>query len=57
MMSFNQYLNEAKNIKLLPINHKLSGVVLIYNNKMLLVRPKKFRRKMRKWSIPKGHIE
>lgn len=38
-------------------NHKLSGVVLIYNNKILLVRPKKFRRKMRKWSIPKGHIE
>ena len=57
MMSFNQYLNEAKNVKLLPINHKLSGVVLIYNNKILLVRPKKFRRKMRKWSIPKGHIE
>ena len=38
-------------------NHKLSGVVLIYNNKILLVRPKKFKRKMRKWSIPKGHIE
>jgi len=38
-------------------NHKLSGVVLIYNNKILLVRPRKFRRKMRKWSIPKGHIE
>ena len=38
-------------------SHKLSGVVLIYNNKILLVRPKKFRRKMRKWSIPKGHIE
>jgi len=38
-------------------SHKLSGVVLIYNNKILLVRPKKFKRKMRKWSIPKGHIE
>jgi len=38
-------------------SHKLSGVVLIYNNKILLVRPRKFRRKMRKWSIPKGHIE
>ena len=25
-------------------SHKLSGVVLIYNNKILLVRPKKFRR-------------
>lgn len=38
-------------------SHKLSGVILIYNNKILLVRPKKFKRKMRKWSIPKGHIE
>ena len=37
--------------------HNLSGVILIYNNKILLVRPKKFRRQMRKWSIPKGHIE
>ena len=50
MMSFDEYLLEAE-------NHRLSGVVLIYNNKILLVRPKKFRRKMRKWSIPKGHIE
>lgn len=50
MLKFEEYLVEA-------VNHKLSGVVLIYNNKILLVRPKKFRRKMRKWSIPKGHIE
>ena len=46
---FGEYLMEA--------THNLSGVVLIYNNKILLVRPKKFRRQMRKWSIPKGHIE
>lgn len=38
-------------------NHSLSGVILIYNSKVLLVRPKKFKRKMRKWSIPKGHID
>jgi ADP-ribose pyrophosphatase YjhB (NUDIX family) len=50
MMNFNEYLIES-------VNHKLSGVVLIYNNKILLVRPKKFKRKMKKWSIPKGHIE
>jgi 8-oxo-dGTP pyrophosphatase MutT (NUDIX family) len=37
--------------------HKLSGVILIYNNKILLVRPRKFKRKHKKWSIPKGHIE
>jgi len=50
MMNYNEFLFES-------LNHKLSGVVLIYNNKILLVRPKKFRRKMKKWSIPKGHIE
>jgi hypothetical protein len=50
MMDFSEFLVEST-------NHKLSGVVLIYNNKILLVRPKKFRRKMKKWSIPKGHIE
>jgi len=60
-MRFNEYLTEGAkvdNIEKSPIeSHKLSGVVLIYNNKILLVRPKKFKRKMRKWSIPKGHIE
>jgi 8-oxo-dGTP pyrophosphatase MutT (NUDIX family) len=50
MMNFNEYLVEVR-------SHKLSGVVLIYSNKILLVRPKKFRRHMKKWSIPKGHIE
>ena len=50
MMYYDEYLLESE-------NHKLSGVVLIYNNKILLVRPKKFRRRMKKWSIPKGHIE
>lgn len=50
MMDFEEFLLESR-------GHMLSGVVLIYNNKLLLVRPKKFRRKMKKWSIPKGHIE
>ena len=49
-MDFDEFLVESA-------NHKLSGVVLIYNNKLLLVRPKKFLRRMRRWSIPKGHIE
>lgn len=56
MMGFNEYINEGKKTKKEKV-HKLSGVVLIYNNKILLVRPKKFRRQMSKWSIPKGHIE
>lgn len=50
MMNFEEYLSEA-------VSHNLSGVVLIYDNKILLVRPKKFRKQMKKWSIPKGHIE
>ena len=50
MMNFLEYILESK-------NHTLSGSVLIYNNKILLVRPKKFKKKMKKWSIPKGHIE
>jgi ADP-ribose pyrophosphatase YjhB (NUDIX family) len=49
MMNFDEYLVENK-------SHTLSGVVLILSNKILLVRPKKFRRRMKKWSIPKGHI-
>jgi 8-oxo-dGTP pyrophosphatase MutT (NUDIX family) len=67
-LRFNEFLNEmvkTKPVKVKPVkpnvvdleSHNLSGVVLIYNNKILLVRPKKFRRKMKKWSIPKGHIE
>jgi ADP-ribose pyrophosphatase YjhB (NUDIX family) len=53
-MNFSDYLLLEK---VGDVSHKLSGVVLIYNNKILLVRPKKFKRRMRKWSIPKGHIE
>jgi 8-oxo-dGTP pyrophosphatase MutT (NUDIX family) len=37
--------------------HTLSGVVLILDNKILLVNPKKFQGVWRKWSIPKGHEE
>jgi predicted NUDIX family NTP pyrophosphohydrolase len=50
MLSYNNFILESD-------GHKLSGIVLIYNNKILLVRPKKFRRKMKKWSIPKGHVD
>lgn len=51
MMRFHEYIKEDVE------SHNLSGVILIYNNKILLVRPKKFKNKMKKWSIPKGHIE
>ena len=52
MLNFYEYLYES-----VSDFHNLSGVVVIYNNKILLVRTKKFKRKMKKWSIPKGHVE
>ena len=50
LLDYNEFILES-------VDHKLSGIVLIYDNKILLVRPKKFRKNMRKWSIPKGHVE
>lgn len=50
MLAYNEYIMEAK-------SHELSGVVLIVDNSILLVRPKKFRRRKRRFSIPKGRIE
>lgn len=35
----------------------LAGIVLIVDNKLLLVKPKKFKGMSHKWSIPKGRIE
>jgi len=37
--------------------HELSGVVLILDDKILLVNSKKYKNEKQKWSIPKGHIE
>lgn len=48
--NFNNYIKEN-------IEHILSGVVLILDNKILLVHPKKFKNRPDKWSIPKGHVE
>ena len=36
---------------------KLAGVLLIVDNKILLVKPKKFKGDSEKWSIPKGKVE
>jgi 8-oxo-dGTP pyrophosphatase MutT (NUDIX family) len=54
ILSFNEYnytpiLEKKKD--------KLSGIVLIVGNDILLVKPKKFKGKQNKWSIPKGKIE
>jgi len=60
MVKFDEYIVEFKKYQVKEKeqkSHKLSGVVLICNNKILLVRPKKFKKKEKKWSIPKGHIE
>jgi|GEM_PF-6994175 len=35
----------------------LSGIVLLLEDKILLVQPRKFRKHDKKWSIPKGHVE
>ena len=37
--------------------HDLADVVVLYKSKILLVKPKKFKTKKKKWSIPKGHLE
>ena len=37
--------------------HSLSGIVLLLEDKILLVHPRKFRKNDKKWSIPKGHVE
>jgi predicted NUDIX family NTP pyrophosphohydrolase len=35
----------------------LAGILLIVDNKILLVKPLKFKDKKNKWSIPKGKVE
>jgi predicted NUDIX family NTP pyrophosphohydrolase len=37
--------------------HNLAGVAVVVDDRILLVHPKKFKKKDNKWSIPKGHIE
>lgn len=37
--------------------HTLSGIALVVENRILLVKPKKYKGTDDKWSIPKGHIE
>jgi len=51
LLEYNVYLKKNKKA------HELSGVVVIYKNKILLVKPKKFKSQKKKWSIPKGHVE
>ncbi len=49
ILEYKEYLEEEK--------HILAGVVVIFKNKILLVKPKKFKKKIKRWSIPKGHVE
>lgn len=37
--------------------HTLSGVALIVDSKILLVKATKYKNQKNRWSIPKGHIE
>jgi 8-oxo-dGTP pyrophosphatase MutT (NUDIX family) len=50
MLKFDDFLNEKK-------LDKLSGIVLIVDDKILLVKPKKYKKVDNMWSIPKGHLE
>lgn len=54
VLSFNNYilLKEFK-----EHIQELSGFVIIVNDKILLVKPKKFKGEPHKWSIPKGKVE
>jgi 8-oxo-dGTP pyrophosphatase MutT (NUDIX family) len=36
---------------------RLAGVALIYNGKVVLVNPKKYRKYKNMWSFPKGHVD
>ena len=53
VMSYNNYvlLNEFKEGV-----QELSGFMIVVNNKLLLVKPKKFKGMEHKWSIPKGKV-
>lgn len=48
--SFEKFIGQSS-------KHLLSGIVLIMENKILLVHPHKFKDKTNRWSIPKGHVE
>jgi len=50
LLEYKIYLEEKK-------KDELAGVLVIYKNKILLVKPKKFKVQKKKWSIPKGHVE
>jgi len=50
IISYEDFLLESK-------VDDLAGIVIIVNNKILLVQPRKFKKYDDKWSIPKGHVE
>lgn len=41
----------------LDVIQRLAGVMVIVDDKVLLVKPKKFKQSKEKWSIPKGKLE
>jgi ADP-ribose pyrophosphatase YjhB (NUDIX family) len=49
--SFYEPINEGKK------KQKLAGILLMVDDKILLVKPNKFKGKKHKWSIPKGKVE
>ena len=52
IQSYDEFLFEF-----LDVAQRLAGVMVIVDDKVLLVKPKKFRGEDEKWSIPKGKVE
>ena len=52
IQSYDEFLFEF-----LDVSQRLEGVMIIVDNKVLLVKPKKFKGEEDKWSGPKGKIE
>ena len=52
LKSFDEFLFEY-----LDTIQKLTGIMVVVDDKVLLVKPRKFRETPERWSIPKGKID
>ena len=56
-MKYVELFENFKKVKKSKKLHELSGIVLIVDNRILMVKATKYSDYDDKWSIPKGHIE
>ncbi len=52
-----KYISIYEEFKIGREVHNLSGVIILIEDRILLVNPQKFKNQENKWSIPKGHVE